>query len=216
MVVAAYADPDRSPVAPLPVDHGERCGVLYETLLGRLPDLVDRLDHHRSLWRDEDEQLSASESAIERGDVVIEEHPDVDLALVTMSDTAPEWSGHRFTGRHFDGLHPMALNNATERFAVLLARGRRYKFTYRYETWVQYRSRRPRPRVDLVPLAERLTAAETGRVAWKADPVGELTPELRMPNGAESSIDITDLVALVRHHLAEATPAWDPYGRVMP
>ena len=33
---------------------------------------------------------------------------------------------------------------------------------YRYETWVQYTSRRPRARVDLTPLAEELTAEEPG------------------------------------------------------
>ena len=36
-------------------------------------------------------------------------------------------------------------------FALLVVRGRRYRFTYRYETWVQYRSRRPKARVDLAP-----------------------------------------------------------------
>jgi len=47
------------------------------------------------------------------------------------------------------GLHPMAPHNATERGALLTVQGRRYRFTYRYESWVQYRTRAIRARVDL-------------------------------------------------------------------
>ncbi len=211
MLIAAYADPARSPLAPLPTDHRQTCALLYSELLGRLPELVDRLDDQRSLWQDEDRQLTASEAALAAGDVVIEEHPDVDLAVVTMSEAAGGWSGHRFATRRFDGIHPMALDNATDRFALLLVRGRHYCFTYRYETWVQYRSCRPRPRVDLAPLAEELTSRERGNTTWQADPVGELTPQLRPVDDAESSISSDDLVRLTREHLSQAPAAWDPY-----
>ena len=44
MVVAAFADPERSPLAPLPDDHGTATALLYTELLGRLPELVDKLD----------------------------------------------------------------------------------------------------------------------------------------------------------------------------
>jgi len=211
MSIAAYADRTRSPLAPLPTDYGQTCAVLYSELLGRLPALVDRLDDHRSLWQDEDRELTDSQAALAGGDVVIEEHAAVDLAVVTMSDAAAGWSGHRFAGRQFDGIHPMALNNATDRFALLLVRGRRYCFTYRYETWVQYRSRRPRLRVDLSPLAAELTSREAGNTTWQADPVGELTPQLRPVDDAESSISSDDLVMLIVEHLNNAPAAWNPY-----
>ncbi len=211
MLIAAYADPASSPLAPLPTDHAEACATLYTELLGRLPGLVDRLDAHRNLWEDEDHELSVSEAAIASGAVTITEHPDLDLAIVTLDDTTPESGGHRFAGRRFEGVHPMALHNATDRFAILLIRGRRYRFTYRYETWVQYQSRRPRPRVDLAPLVDQLDALETGATTWHADPVGELTPQLRTADHADSSIAPEQIIARLRHHLAAASPAWDPY-----
>ena len=95
----------------------------------------------------------------------------------------------------------MAVNNATDRFALLVVRGRRYRFTYRYETWVQYRSRRPKARVDLAPLAEELTAAEPGAAQWFAEPPGALAPVLGLVDGDESGLEPDDVVARVARHL---------------
>ncbi|MEJ7583138.1 MAG: DUF6687 family protein [Acidimicrobiales bacterium] len=213
MVVAAYVDPVRSPLAPLPAEYGESSALLYRELLGRLPELLDRPEAHRPLWAEEDGELSASEAAIARGDVVIEEHPEVDLTVVTLGDKVRDggWAGHRFAGRRFEGVHPMALHNATDRLALLLVQGRRYRFTYRYETWVQYRSRPTRPRVDLTALATRLTSEESGTTIWRADPVQDLTPQLGTVDGAESSLAPSRVVAHVTAHLRDAPPTWDPY-----
>ncbi|MGH3830633.1 MAG: DUF6687 family protein [Pseudonocardiaceae bacterium] len=214
MVIAAFSDPERSPLAPLPDDHGGAAtALLYTELLGRLPELLDKLDTYRNLWQDEDRQLTSSEHILATGAAVIDEHGEVDLAVVTIDETVGALSGHRFTGGvRFDGIHPMALHNATDRFAVLVIRGRSYQFTYRYETWVQYRSRRPRPRVDLTALAGQLTERETDGVTWGADPASSLTPRLSpIGNNRESSIPAAEVVSRVVGHLTMAAPAWDPY-----
>lgn len=211
MVLAAFADPERSPLRPLPADYDEMCALLYTDLSGRLGTLVEELEDHRDLWADEDHQLDESEAALARGDVTIDEHADVDLAVVDVADGIGPLGGHRFAGNRFEGVHPMALHGASDRLAVLVVKGRQYRFTYRYETWVQYQSRRPRPRVDLAPLAAELTAAETDGVTWRADPVGGLTPQLEPVDRAESSLDRNIVVAALRRHLAGSPPAWDPY-----
>ena len=57
--------------------------------------------------------------------------------------------------------------------AVSPSRGRHYEFVHRYEGWVQFRSRAVRPRVDLAPLADRLTEAEAtagGPASWTPTP----------------------------------------------
>ena len=97
---------------------------------------------------------------IANGVVTIEEIPEIDLAVVTIPDDETSRRGHRFAGESFEGVHPMALHNATHCLRLLVVHGRRYQFVDRYETWVQYRSRRPLPRVDMRPLAERLTECE--------------------------------------------------------
>jgi len=104
----------------------------------------------------------------------------------------------------------MALNNATRRFRLLIIHGRRYQFVDRYETWVQYRSRRPLQRVDMRPLAERLTARERTSATWSADAPGSLTPTMRVVE--ESSLEPVEMRDMVIDHLRHAAPAWDPYA----
>jgi hypothetical protein len=215
MVLSAYADPARSPLGALPADYDETAALLYTELLGRLAELCGHPDRFRALWAEEDATLQESEGAIASGAVRIEEQPDVDLAVVTVPADAPDAGGHRFGGGWVHGLHPMAVHNATDRGALVTRRGRHYEFAYRYESWVQYRSRVVRPRVDLSPLAQRLNEEERNGATWRADDVSALTPALSMTDGAgtggESSLEPDRFVALVAHHLRTAAPAWDPY-----
>lgn len=178
----------------------------YPEALERLPHMIDHLDEYRELWQADDERLTASENAIEAGRVVVADEPDLDLAVVTVDPDLPATWGHRFGGRRFDGLHPMAVNNATDMSTLALVHGRRYSVTHRYETWVQYRSRTRRPRVALLPIARQLT--EVDAVQWRADAVGDLTPTLS--HAGESSLAAGDVLAAVREHLRTAPPAWDP------
>jgi len=212
MAVSALCDPASSPL-DLPDEYAERCVVLYEHALGALPGWLDDPERCRELWAEEDAALDAAEAAIASGRVGIEEHPDVDLAVVTLPD-GDRSDGHRFAGRRFGGIHPMALNPATERSVLLVLdpAGGRHHLTCRYEGWVQYRSRTIRPRVDLAPLAERLSALEPGAATWWSTPPSELTPELATdPGGDGSALGPDRLVPAVVDFLASAPPAWDPY-----
>jgi hypothetical protein len=208
MVVSAFTSPERSPFAPLPRGYDEQTALLYTEALPRLTELVDDVDRYRHLWADEDAALSASEAAVADGGVRIDEHPEVDLAVVTVAGHAG-WSGHRFGGMRYDGVHPMAVHNATTCSSLLLVADGSYRFTYRYEGWVKYRSRAIPRRTDLGPLADALTAADD--VRWTAGRVGELTPELRPVDGAGSSLAPDLVTSLVVQHLRTAPPAFDPF-----
>lgn len=214
MVIAAYADPERSPLGPAAFagDYPSTCAALYDELLGRLAGLAGSMHDHRHLWAEEDAVLSASEAALADGRVTVEEHPELDLTVVTTVDDAPTAGGHRFAGMRADGLHPMAVCNAIQGFRIVQLRGRRYELTYRYESWVQYRSRRPLPRVGLAPIAEHLCAEELGGARWIADGVDVLTPRLRLEGDDESSLSPERFIELVCEHLRAGAPAWDPYG----
>jgi hypothetical protein len=215
MVLSAYADPERSPLPDLPTDDDARTAALYRDLLGRLPEICERPDRWRALWAEEHEILTGSEAALASGSVEITEVPDVDLAVVTVPEQAPRGGGHRFGGQWVQGLHPMAVHNATDRGALLTIRGRHYEFGYRYESWVQFRTRAVRPRVDLVPLAETLTVAEATRgatVQWEAERISALTPRLAPTSGQESRLDPAVVRTLIETHLRTTPPAWDPYA----
>jgi hypothetical protein len=211
MALSAYATAERSPLADLASDYGAMTAQLYQELLGRLDDLCDHPDRYRPLWAEEDATLKVSEDALATGQVTLDEVDDIDLAVVTLPDVG-EWAGgHRFAGRWVSGLHPMALCNATDQFALLTIQAQRYEFTYRYETWVQYRSRRPRPRRDLTALADRLNAEEPLPGHWVGEPASALTPTLALHGAPQSEIDPTRFRSLLEDHLRNGPPAWDPY-----
>ena len=217
MVLSAYADPERSPLEDPPDDYDALSALLYSELLGRLPELCDRLDRLgslRALWADEDATLTASEDALAAGSVRIDEVPELDLAVVDVDPSAPDGGGHRFGGQWVSGLHPIALHGATERGALLTRRGAHYELAYRYESWVQFRTRPIRARVDLVPLAALLTEAERGAggdAEWAATAVSGLTPTLAPAARAESALAPSVVRELVEGHLRASPPAWDPY-----
>lgn len=182
----------------------------YERALAQLLPMVLEPERFRDDWGDEDAELAASEEALSSGAVTITEHPDAGLAVIDVAERLRGLGGHRFGGMRFDGLHPMAINNATASMRLLLVQGRRYQYTDRYETWVQYRSRELPRRVDLTPLAAELSAAESGAAVWSAQAPGTLTPT--MTHDGESSIDPDHVVAMISHHLTTAPPAWDPFA----
>ncbi len=214
MVLSAYADPERSPLERLPDDYDALTALLYNELVERLPELCDRVESCRALWGDEDATLSASEAALASGAVTISEVPDLDLAVIEVGPSAPDGGGHRFGGQWVLGLHPIAVHGATERGALLTMRGSHFELAYRYESWVQLRSRPVRARVDLAPLAERLNEAEAaadGDAAWVATASSGLTPTLAPAAQAESALTPRDVREQVEDYLRVAPPAWDPY-----
>lgn len=212
MALHAYGDETRSPIADRLAgkSYPEQCALLVEATLPLLLPMALDPDRFRDLWADEDAVLTASEEAFASGRVTITEDPRVDLAIVRVPDDEPERAGHRFAHLLSGGIHPMAVHNLTDCFRVLVVHGRRYRYTDRYETWVQYRSRLPLSRVDLGPLAQALTAAEPGGVVWSADAPSTLTPELRPDD--ESGLDEHLVIERLTAHLRAAPPAWNPYA----
>ncbi len=194
MVLSRLAEAETS------CSYSEFTDQLYTELLPQLMSIVLDSDRYRGLWAEEDDELTASERALARGAVVIDERADLDLAIVTIDPDQPVRHGHRFGGETFEGLHPMAINNATDRFRLLIVHGRRYRFVDRYETWVQYQSRHVLPRVDMRPLADRLSTIESDDVTWQAAAPGSLSPELF--HHGESSIDAVDVVENVIAYLS--------------
>jgi hypothetical protein len=181
----------------------------FVAALDRLPHLLAHVDEYRDLWEEEEEDaLAASEAAVATGSVRVDDEPDLDLAVVHVDPDVGPWGGSRFVGQRFDGVHPMAVHNATDASGVALVHGRRYQYTDRYETWVQYRSRTRRARVDLQPLAMRLTGRDD--VEWHADAPGSLAPTLA--HDGASSLPADAFLGELRDHLGAAPAAWDPYA----
>jgi hypothetical protein len=186
----------------------------YAEVLERVPELLDHPERFQDRWAEEDAHLEASEAAIASGAVQIEELEDLDLAIVTVPESWTPRPVHRFTRPESQAVHPTALNNATDRFRLLIARGDRFEVQYRYETWVQYMARRPLGRVDLKPLAVALSAREPGAGSWTFDGVEAIAPALHLIGAGldpSSAIPPEEFRALVVQALTTGVSAWDPY-----
>jgi hypothetical protein len=212
-VLSAYADKDRSPLSghifksPYP----EMAAALYQELLPILHDFLEDQNKYKDVWSPEELFLEKSNAAIADGAISIEEIPDLDLAIVRIPG---EWGGemaHRFTQARLSWCHPFSINNKTDRFRILLIKDNACELHFRYETWVQYVSRRPMPRVNLDPLAITLTAMESNGAIWKFDGVQKITPALKVSNGQSSSLKADDFVEHAKEFLKTAPAAWDPY-----
>jgi hypothetical protein len=213
MALAEYEDVEHSPLGStrLKGSYTDTTALLYRELLPRFTDLLDHPDRHRALWEREDAHLGMSIDAIEHQVVQIEEDAAVDLAVVIVPEQWSTRSTHRFTQEWTEAVHPMAVNNATERLRILLVHGHRYHLELRYESWVMFVSHPVLGRPDLGPLAEELSGLERASARWEADPPGALTPQLRLADGAESSLSPEQVGARVVAYLAVAPAAWDPF-----
>ncbi len=190
--------------------YDDQCARLYTDTLGRFTELVDHPDRFRELWAEEDASLSEAERAVTAGLVEVRDVPELDLAVVRVDPSVAATGGHRFGGRRAEGLHPMALHALTPRVRLLVTQGAAHRYTDRYETWVQYRSRSLPRRIDLRPVAEELTAVEADGTSWSAIPPSDLTPELA-PDGP-SSLAPDAVESVVVRALQTAPPAWYPYA----
>ena len=215
MIIAALDD---DALSPLPADvlaapYPQRCGALYEWTLPRLSEMLINLDQWRHLWGGEDAHLTTSLQAFADGNIVVSEYTDVDLAVVEVRNSGSAEPVHRFTRGETATVHPMAINNATERLRVLTVEGNRYSLELRYESWVMVVSQPVLPRPDLRLLAAELNDLESGNGQWRADPPGALTPRLSLADCAESTLSPATVLATIRTFLATSPAAWDPFAR---
>jgi hypothetical protein len=195
---------------PLTGDYATYCAERYQEFLPLVPQLLAEPSAFEELGREEEAFFDASNEAIDRGEITIVEHPDLDLAVVTVPDL-PRRPFHRFTQHRGGPLHPMAVFNRTERTRVAYLRAHRYSVELRYESVVQFVSRPILRRPDLGILADRLNEIETSGGTWAFEGVGGLTPFLTITEADSSSLDRDEFLDELTTFLATAEPAWDPW-----
>ena len=202
----SYADADRSPLGdsvfskPYPA----QSAALYEECLTILPDLLAAIDRFQHLWNEEDAWLQRDLDRVSSGAISIAEMPELDLAVVTLPDEGSGGDAPIDSEAGILGCHQGAIHNQTSMFRTLVVRGNRCIVRYRYETWVRYVSRPTMARVDLSPLADDLTARESGGARWRFDGNDSLTPRLHTSGEPGSSLSPeefrTAVIDFLRRH----------------
>lgn len=180
--------------------------------LEMVPELLAGPEGFEELWGPEAAAFDAAEQMLRQGAVEIDEHPEVDLAVVRVDSAHAAARQAVWQGAP---VHRAVVHTATSCLRVATLAGRHVSFDYRYESWVRLASRRPRLRVDLDAFAAHLQALETDGGEWRFEGAGAITPSLRRVDGGESTIDPESFVselhaALLR--LDAGPPAWDPYA----
>lgn len=196
------ATPSGRPLAGLSAR--EREAALYLDLLPLVADMLDDSQRFDEYWFLEYTDVIRSNAMRYSGAVQVEEFPDLDLAVL---DTPLD-------------LHDLTRLSCSSLSRLLTVRSENtYTFEYRYESWVQYASRRVLPRLDLAPLAMRLNLFERFPGRWRAETTRQPQSRLYLDNGsgpAPSSIARETLVAEVLDYLranaANQALQWSPYS----
>jgi len=178
-----------------------------------LPALLDDIAGNQKYWEEEFAHLQASEKAIADGHVVIDEVPELELAIVRIPEDMPVRTVRRYLTRWQRSAHPFAVHNITACTRLVWLKGESIEFQYRYESWIQLASRRPAQRIDLSGLARQLGDLESGGGEWVFEGVNEVAPRLRHQGSCRSSITAEIFMERLVNWLRTQPPAWDPYNK---
>jgi hypothetical protein len=185
------------------LDRPARDAALYEDLLPLVGGMLDDIVRFDEYWFLEYTDVIRSNALRHSGAVQVEEYPELDL---TVLDTPLD-------------LHDLTRLSCSALPRLLTIRSENtYTLEYRVEGWVQYQSRRVLPRIDLKPLAQRLSLFERFPGRWRAEPIQQPVARLFLDDGAgpaPSSLDRETLVAEVIEYLranaGNHALQWSPY-----
>jgi uncharacterized protein DUF6687 len=173
LMVTAFEDPRRSPIAALLLGRGEeeRSRVIYEELLGRLPDLFYQTDSYRRLWEDDFENIVHSFQRVREGGAQIREYPSSSLSVLETEEELEKMA--RFDSCRF---HRMLT-------ATRDGRGFRFQLEHHIFSWFDTLTPPKGSRLDLTPLAMQLNALEPNR-EWRWTYTGnqDLEAKLFLPD----------------------------------
>lgn len=205
-VINAWTDPDRSPLnrTVFGGTHAQLDSTLYEELLVRLPNIINRLGSFEEFWKADDDFMNLTEDSIEKGLIEIEEDREIDLAIVSIADGGIHGQGRppSHARSWVSALcHPMVIHNSIDCHRVLVLQKRKYQFYYRYESWVDYQSRAIPARVDLNPLAQQLNEIERGGNHWEFSGVDDIIGRLSMNEKADSRLSPNQFVDMLKSEL---------------
>jgi len=195
-ILDAWQNPKTSPIkaSVFAQEYSTVANILYEELLPRFARIIEKVGYLEKYWKAQDDLLEDSEQCLRQGQFKLTEVPQLDLAIVAMPDA---------NKRPSQSIHRMAIHNQTNCMRVLLMQETNFELYYRYETWVQYQSRKTAPRIDLQDLAGSLSKQESMDGVWSFDGINDLTPTLRLTGDSQSKIPFESFRSQVLEFLTQ-------------
>jgi hypothetical protein len=169
-VLNAWMDRQRSPLKESIFDlsDSECANVLYEELIPRFFQILQRIDRFQGYWQDEEERLAVTEQLLESGRLAVVETSDLDLAVFAINP------------------------------AEFSKNGRQYFFYCRPDSLAACHQTLLPQRPDLKGLADVLSNKEGKTDCWPGDPTDNLWASLSTSAEKESSMDVDTLLVVFR------------------
>ncbi|MCE9501889.1 MAG: hypothetical protein K8R21_15520 [Leptospira sp.] len=204
--LSAFADSKKSPfdrkLFSLP--YRESCGLLYESVLKVFPDIIENTPKYNEFWKDPDELFERTERFFDRGDIKIEEYPELGLAVIQIKENFFGSDPRSLKAIIRDNLSLIPVYNRTKYFRIIFQYGKKFFLLYRYESWVDFISYPLLPRLDLGLLAESLNRIEKPSGKWKFEGIEDMIPSLKLTRCEESSIPFELFLSLTEDFFVQA------------
>jgi hypothetical protein len=201
-VLNAWMDRQRSPLKESIFDlsDSECANVLYEELIPRFFQILQRIDRFQGYWQDEEERLAVTEQLLESGRLAVVETSDLDLAVfaINPAEFSKDGQFHGSAQAWPSALHRLALHTATSCTRILLQNGRQYFFYCRPDSLAACHQTLLPQRPDLKGLADVLSNKEGKTDCWPGDPTDNLWASLSTSAEKESSMDVDTLLVVFR------------------
>ena len=172
LVVSAFEAPQASPLRThfTKLDETQKYQLIYETLLGDLPELLHGFqERYRELYEEEFARLAEARSALAGGAATIHEYSEAGLSVIDALKEFPLTS--RFNACRHDRLLTFVEDEGE---SVC-------EFFYDIVTWFETKTISKRLRIDLAPLVNRLNVIEARTDAgWRFDSLASLYPRLAL------------------------------------
>ncbi|MDP6125913.1 MAG: hypothetical protein QGH20_09190, partial [Candidatus Latescibacteria bacterium] len=201
IAIQKFGDKEASPVADGlrdAQDYHAEAAVAYSGVLPEIGGMLADLDGYRELWQEDFDNIKDGLGLFRNGDAIVDEHEDIELAII---DTKQR-------------LHRIARFGSTTCDRILTRTGGEwYTLEFTYETWVIMHSRRPTPRVDLLPLAAELNEMDDPATEWTSDIVQAITPTLKCMSPSAIPWDTVQetVTSYLRTSIMIPERVWHPY-----
>ncbi len=198
LTVMAFGDARRSPLASefAGKSDPEKYQLLYDRLLGELPDLFDDLETYRSLWEEEFSFFEESKNEMVTGGTVVWEYPEVHLTVFQATRSLDR----RVRFRYAQNWRVLTLAPDGDRWT--------YELEHQVFTWFDTVTfpESNGIRVDLQPLAAQFAELETAEGRWRFTGTDDINSRLRFVDRRSrlvaSDLPLVRLVEMTRKFLA--------------
>lgn len=166
---------------------------LYTNVLKITHHLLENPDRYAEYWQQEYAYFEKSREEIAKGNVTIEEHPERDLAIVRFCSDITPLKKHQLLEYRDYLIHEMAINSITTMNRILYLHESHVEFRYRYESWVDYVSYQPQPRLALDPILAILNQQENSGGQWQFHGITHPYPRLLLCGAAKSTMPLSTI-----------------------